>query len=180
MATEPKTYTMNPFTKATLDATKKAWDLQLKKHQEDLLSWEWQRVLEDAASKIDYSKGDQFAYGIFEDGCDTAEAIVLLVYRKEAKKWLKLLELNLSPSVDLSFSDQTLDIQQLSSIFGAAVIGTIRLTGTAHPTKVTKLYGRSGTLLSFLKGVGAYIEREAQIKGLRVSIQGRWLVFQYE
>lgn len=50
-------------------------------------------------------------------------------------------------------------------------------TNTAHPSKVTKLYGRSGTLLAFLKGVGTYIERNVDVPGLKVSFEGRWLVF---
>jgi len=177
---QSESYQLRQFTSASLAATRTMWQQQLKTHQKELLESEWERVLDHAGKHINYAVGDQFCYGVFKEGGHAAVAIVVLVYRKEACKWLKLLELNLCPAVDLSLTSHAVDFNKLSSIFAAAVFGTIQLTGTAHPTNVTKLYGRSGTLLAYLEGIQEYIQQSNTVPGLTVSIEGRWLVFEYE
>ncbi len=69
------------------------------------------------------------------------------------------------------------DIERINAIFVAAVVGTIALTSEAHPSRTTKLYGRSGTLRAFLKDFGAYFQEKGGIEGLEVAVEGRWLVF---
>lgn len=180
MANKPFAHELKKFDSTTIAATRAAWVKELAAHKTEVLAAPYQRILDWAAGHIDYAGNgkETFAYGIFAGEAHSADAIVELVYTKSGRKWLKLLDLNLCPSVDLSFTDQNVDIQQLSSIFAAGVTGTVQLTSTAHPAKVTKLYGRSGTLLAFLKGVGTYIEGNSNVPGLKVSMEGRWLVFQ--
>lgn len=170
-------YELRRFDATSFPSTKRVWEKQLIDNSGAVFASDYQRILDWAGECVgnDGIQGHSFAYGIFRGNSHHADAIVELVYTKPARKWLKLLNLHLCPSVDLSFHTQDIDIKQLSTIFAAAVVGTVRLTSTAHPTKVTKLYGRSGTLLSFLKGLGAYIENQ-NIPGLSVSIEGRWLV----
>lgn len=172
-------YELQKFDTAKYEATKKEWGRQLKAHKKDILAGEYERILAWTGDHMDYeaARGENFVYGIFRNGSDHAAAVVDLIYQKAASKWLKLMDLYLCPAVDLSFSSQDIDIQELTSIYGAAVLGTVELTSTAHPTKVTKLYGRSGTLLAFLKGIGAYIAEKADVPGFEVKVEGRWLVF---
>ncbi|MGH2509064.1 MAG: hypothetical protein ACRDHZ_16925, partial [Ktedonobacteraceae bacterium] len=158
-------HALHQFDPAKLAATEKEWRRQLQAHKKDILATEYERILGWTGKRIDYGKAasENFVYGIFENGSGHAVALVDMVYQKAAKKWLKLMDIFLCPAVDLSFATQNVDIQQLTSIYAAAVIGTIQLTSTAHPTKVTKLYGRSGTLLAFLKGVGTYIANNSNV-----------------
>lgn len=177
----PFTHELKKFDAKTLAATKAEWDRQIKKHSKEVLASEYQRILDWATTHIDYDGVGchTFAYGIFEKGSDHADAIVELIYLRTAKKWLKLLNLHLCPSADLAFSTEPIDLKTITTIFSVAVTGTVRLTSSVHPTKVVKLYGRSGTLLAFLKGVGAYIAADADLQkaGFSVTIEGRWLVF---
>lgn len=178
MAEPTATHELRQFTSASLTATRTAWDAQLRTHRKDLIASEYQRILDWAAGHIRYGGSQHtFAYGIFDKASSEAEAVAEVIYSKAGARWLKLLNLHLCPAVDLSFATQDVDIRRLTSIFAAAVVGAFELTSTSHPTKVLKLYGRSGTLLAFLKGVGTYIESNLKVTGIKVSIEGRWLVF---
>jgi len=160
-----------------LEATSNEWRSQFSRHKNQLIPSEYERILAWAAGCVDYEGPacESFAYGVYENGAGHAIAISEVVYSKSGRKWLKLLDLHLCPAVDLSFYNDELDIMGLSSIFAAAIVGTFHLT-KRHPTDTVKLYGRSGTLLTFLKGIGAYIERQGGLPGLKVGIEGRWLV----
>jgi hypothetical protein len=178
MADSTEILELRKFSATSLDATRTAWQRQLKTHSRDLIASEYQRILGWAGCHISYGAAqDTYAYGIFDKNSGEADAVAEVIYSKAGARWLKLLDLHLCPSVDLSFATQDIDIRRLTAIFTAAVIGSMRLTSTAHPTKVLKLYGRSGTLLAFLKGVGTYIESNIKVSGIKVSIEGRWLVF---
>lgn len=170
---------LQQFDTTKFDATEKEWRRQIQAHKKDVLATEYERILAWAGDHMDYGKGgsENFVYGIFQNGSGHAIAVVDMIYQRAARKWLKLMDLHLCPSMDLSFGTQAIDIQELSSIYAAAVVGTVQLTSTIYRTKVTKLYGRSGTLLAFLKGIGTYIANNAKVPGLEVNIEGRWLVF---
>lgn len=172
-------WSLDKFDSDRLSATRANWGSHLKRHKDQFLASEYQRILDWTEDHIDYqgNSKDTFAYGIFADSAKHADAIVEIIYAKSGKQWLKLLSLHLCPSAELSFETQSFDIAKVAGIFSAAVTGTVKLTSTAHPTKVTKLYGRSGTLLAFLQGLGSHIQANGGVKGLKVSLEGRWLVF---
>jgi hypothetical protein len=173
-------FRLKPFDANTWARTRAEWARQLSEHEGEIMASEWERILEWAGRCLNYGNATEatFAYGIFREGAEFAEAIVEIVYQRSAKKWLKLLNLYVCPSIDLTFA-QALDIKTLVPIYAAAVFGTVQLTSTAHPTRVSKLYGRSGTLLTFLSDVCAYIGQDADLValGVKVRIEGRWLVF---
>ena len=174
-------YELKPFDALTMAATRNAWEKELSNREGEVLPPRYERILDWAEGHIDYAAGriETLAYGIFGRSAHDADAIVELIYTKAGEKWLKLLDLHLSPSVDFAFSTQDVDIIRLNSIFAAGVDGTVRLTSTMHPSNVTKVYGRSGTLLSSLKEVGTFAE-SSPWPGLKVSIEGRWLVLRDE
>jgi hypothetical protein len=169
-------YRLDKFTSASFGKTKASWEAQLAANKGAVFKSEYLMILNYCSNCLDYAgnNGNSYTYGIFKGNNDEADALIELVYQKDGRKWLKLLNLHLCPTVDVSFQTQDIDISQVSAIFGAALAGTVYLTSTDHPTKVTKLYGRSGTLLSFLKGIGAYIQ--ANVPAISVSVEGRWLV----
>jgi hypothetical protein len=169
-------YRLDKFTSVSFGKTKASWEAQLAANKEAVFSSEYLMILDYCSKCLDYAgnNGNSYTYGIFKDNNDEADALIEIVYQKEGRKWLKLLNLHLCPAVDVSFQTQNVNIAQISAIFSAALAGTVYLTSTDHPTNVTKLYGRSGTLLSFLKGIGAYIQ--ANVPTISVSVEGRWLV----
>jgi hypothetical protein len=169
-------YRLNQFTADSFAKTKSGWEAQLASNKNAVFFSEFTMILDYCSKCLDYGghSGNSYAYGIFKDGSEITDAIIELVYQKDGRKWLKLLNLHLCPEVDLSFSTQDVDLTQITAIFSASVVGTVYLTSTDHPTKVTKLYGRSGTLLSFLKGLAGHIQ--ANVPEIAVSIDGRWLV----
>lgn len=181
MAKTPITHELKAFDAKSLDATAVAWRKELAKHRVEMMPSLHEGKLAWAASHMNYAAadGEALAYGIFADGDPHALAIVDIVYTKTGQKWLKMLDLTLSPSLDLAFNAESADFSQIYHVFTAAMVGAVRLTKTRHPAKVTKLYGRSGTLLAFLKGFGAYMKQKGHGHNLvfTVSIEGRWLVF---
>ena len=112
----------------SLKQTEIGWDKQLKKHSKELLASEFERILEFAKAHAVYTgnPGASYAYGIFAVGEDEAIAIAELIYQRSAGKWLKLLNLHVCPAVDIAFSSQSVDIRELSHIFGAAILGTVK------------------------------------------------------
>jgi hypothetical protein len=174
-------YELKPFTNDTMAATRNAWGKEVCAREGEILSTQYERILQWAEDHIDYSgeKSQTFAYGIFGRSAHDADAIVELIYTKSGAKWMKLLDVHLSPSVDFAFAPQEVDLKRLMSIFAAGMDGTVHLASTVHPSNVTKMYGRSGTLLEFLKEVGTVKDNSA-LPGLKVSIEGRWLVFRDE
>lgn len=174
-------YELKPFDDASLKATVAGWKKELSKHQTELMPSLHEGKLVWIQTHMNYQEpnGDSLAYGIFSHGSSQASAIVDIVYTKTGQKWLKMLDLTLSPSLDLAFNADAFDFHTISGVYAATIVGAIRLTETAHPSKITKLYGRSGTSLAFFKGFGAYMEQGSHGKNLtlKVSMEGRWLVF---
>jgi len=168
-----------PFNKVKLVATRKSWEHQLASHADDVVASAYLRVLDWTEAHTDYTceNGNGIAYGIFESSHHAALAIVQIAYTKSGKKWLKVLDLDLSPALDVAFFEDKLNFDQIGGIFAEAILGSIKLTKTAHPAKVTKLYGRSSSALAFFKGFGAAFEKFGGESGMDVSIEGRWLVF---
>jgi alpha-N-acetylglucosamine transferase len=179
VVTKKLEYELRKFTSPTLGDTQKEWDRQIAKDPDEILRSQYDRIFSWAAGHIDYGNHqlDTFAYGLFHDGKHQADAIVEVSYAKAGRKWLKMLDLHLSPELDAAFYDQTVDLSRMSQLFTAAIFGVLHLTDTAHRADTVKLYGRSGTLLSFLKGVATYINDRSKTPGLTVAIEGRWLVF---
>ncbi len=97
-------YELKQFTRGTFAATRTAWLQEVTQHRDELLSLDYERFLGWADMRIDYDAADQgsFCYGIFAEDSSTAVAIVDVGYAAKAQRWLKLLDIHLSPAVDLS------------------------------------------------------------------------------
>jgi hypothetical protein len=169
---------LRPFSLQSLETTKVEWLAQLKRHQGEIVRSPYEQAFAWATDRIDYAKNDneQFYYGLFNRKTQRCDAIADLTYTKRARKWLKMVDLMLSPDLDITFYDKTADRQRFADLFTAAVLGVVKLTGSAHPSRTVKIYGRSPTLLKFLKGLEVSIKRQGNPDGTEVSIEGRWFV----
>lgn len=166
------------FDADSLGETRKAWLGQVGKHSEHLSEIEFEKTLDWAAAHLDYDNGEEgLAYGIFSKNGKVAHAVIEVVYAKPGTKWLKMLNLTLSPALFLGFvTDGGIDREALTAVYTAAVAGTLKLAGK-HPSKTVKLYGRSGSLFTFLQGLAEYLKEHAPVQDVTVAVEGRWLVF---
>lgn len=177
MAEVAISYRLLPFDRQLLANTSNSWNRQLEKHEGAVFPAPYRRMLAFAEGHCKYDGvPEAFAYGLFYKEDKHADAILEVCYTRSGRKWLKLLDLTMSPEIDSGFATQSIDIHRLTHLYSAAIIGVVSLTATSHPAKTVKLYARSGTLLAFFRGVGAYIEQQGD-SGLRASIEDRWLVF---
>lgn len=167
------------FDADTLRETRDDWVAQVEKHPTQLSVTEFEKTLDWAAAHMDYQNGeDGLAYGVFRKNAKSADAIIEVVYTKSGNKWLKMLNLTLCPDCIAGFivPGLAIDRERLASVYTGAIAGTLKLTGV-HPSKTVKLYGRSGSLFSFLQGIADYITKHSKMNGVSVSVDGRWLVF---
>lgn len=167
-------FELRPFSRKSLEETRAKWEKQLKSHQGEVMPTEYTRLLDWAARNMAYETGETFAYGVFPRGEAAAVAIAEILYTRAQRKWLKFLNLTLSPEYDVGLASDAPDLIAIGHVFAAAISGTVGLT-RVHKSRVTKLYGRSGTMLSFLKGLSAHLQAN-QIEGVEVTVEGRWLV----
>ncbi len=178
MATKTKRdYDLLQIDAETLTATRAVWLKQIDNdpklaHRPDI-----EGKLDWVEKHLEYTKGPEFAYGVFDKGAGHADAIVDVVYQKDAgKKWLKAMGVTLAPKENRFFGEGPQDFENMVEIYSAAIFGVLKLT-KVHQTKVTKLYGRSATLLAFLEAMAATLKTRGGLKNVSVKMESRWLVF---
>ncbi len=107
-------------------------------------------------------------------------AIVEFVLSKNGSSvWVKMLDMYLSPKIELE-ADTEANTKKRLDIFRAALIGIFGLTKVIKKADTVKVYGRTDALVMFLRGMHdsiSVITTLGTIKGIEVSIEGRWLVF---
>jgi hypothetical protein len=173
MARKKTLFELRPFDNESFAATVERWqgktNMGFPADIEMSLSW--------ADAHRDYaSPSGDFSYGIFGSNSEGAAAITTLVYRKDGRRWLKMLDLRLSPELDASLNDGGEYLSEIASIFTEAIAGTLRLTAV-HKSDTVKLYARSSGLLSFFKGLTAHLQSANSADKLTTTIEGRWMVF---
>ncbi|WAG21033.1 hypothetical protein DX980_18360 [Burkholderia gladioli] len=171
-------YALKQFTEASIEATQGAWRNFMDEN--NMFDLEYMRAANGARGQMDYSKtsDNEYAYGIFLDDSEVADAIVSILHQRRGGPdvgWLKMLQLDLSPTFDESLVATDLaKFRQVIRIYLAAIGGTVTLQ-SVHRAKVTKLYGRTSHLLSVFTSVANELQQE--LSGLAaVAMEGRWLV----
>lgn len=113
-----------------------------------------------------------------EDGA--CHALVQIVQSKRGSEvWIKVLDIFLAPSIDLAPDDES-NTQLRLKVFREALKGIFGLTAASRLADTIKVYGRTDALVTFLRGMHDSFSVMASlgtIKGIEVSIEGRWLVF---
>lgn len=118
-------------------------------------------------------------YGILDDN-NTVWALVEIVQsRKGASVWIKMLDITMSPEIETQPDNEGTTTKRLE-VFTSALTGIFQLTKTIRRADTVKVYGRTEALVSFLRGMHdsfSVITSLGTISGIRVEIEGRWLVF---
>lgn len=165
-------YELREFTKESLEKTEKAWLGELKKSP-DVFPGDVDRMF--AFAKQDFDGRNDKAYGVFADGANIADSIVQIVVTKEGRKFAKMLDCFIRPSIyekaEVNFDDSAME--KVVDIYLASIIGTLRIGGH-HKANAIKVYGRTRALLTVLTIVAKHLKEEAA--GAKTSIEGRWLV----
>lgn len=118
-------------------------------------------------------------YGVVDES-DFVWALVELVQsRKGQSVWIKMMDIFLSPQIDILPDNEDSTSKRLE-IFTSALVGIFMLTKTIRRADTVKVYGRTDALVAFLKGMHdsfSVITSLGTLKGINVGIEGRWLVF---
>ena len=107
-------------------------------------------------------------------------AIVEIVQSKNGSSvWVKMLNLYLSPKIEATLDNETNTKKRLE-VFRAALVGIFELTKWIKKADTVKVFGRTDALVTFLRGMHdsfSVLTTLGTIKGIDVSVEGRWLVF---
>lgn len=170
-------YKLKKLDKNSVDATEKKWVAQAGKYPSVFFPTEIEKdfywIRHMVEGKIDNGR---IQYGMFKGSAKSADATVELVHTKKNANnaWLKMLEIDFSP--ELTAKAQAGDPEAVAtvvSMYGDAVLGCIKLSGSEHKADTLKLYGRSDALLKYY----AYHVDVYKMKDVETTLEGRWLVF---
>lgn len=113
-------------------------------------------------------------------GDGDCKALVQIVQSKRGKDvWVKMLDIFLSPDIERAPDDEA-NTQLRLSVFRESLKGIFVLTAKLRGVDTVKVYGRTDALVTFLRGMHdsfSVIASLGTLKGIEVSIEGRWLVF---
>ena len=161
---------LREFTGESLAKTEKAWLADLKKSP-DVFPGDVDRMF--AFAKQDFEGKNDRAYGVFENGANVADSIVQIVVTKEGKKFAKMLDCFVRPSIHekaaVNFDDAAME--KVIDVYLTSIIGTLRIGGD-HKANAIKVYGRTDTLLMVLTMVAKHLKKHES----KTSVEGRWLV----
>lgn len=119
-------------------------------------------------------------YAFIDDSDGKCHALVQLVQsRRGAATWVKMLDIFLSPAIEQAPDDEP-STQMRLKVFSEVLKGIFKLTASIRLADTVKVYGRTDALVTFLRGMHdsfSVIASLGTLKGIEVSIEGRWLVF---
>ena len=124
-------------------------------------------------------KDNKSVYFSVEDDNKTHALVEVIQSKKGKEVWIKMMDITLCPELEFSTQDDSNTAERLK-VFVTALIGIFNLTKGVTLANTVKVYGRTELLLTFLRGMHDSIKAVTElgtIKGIDVSIEGRWLVF---
>lgn len=160
------------------------WAGLLKKHDHPVYEAEYRQIFDliESTGCWDGIKDcvNRPIYNCVIDSHGEEWAIVEVVKsRNGASVWIKMLNMYLSPKIELENDTETNTKKRLA-VFHAALVGIFELTKGIQGADTVKVFGRTDALITFLRGMHdsySVITTLGTIKGIQVSIEGRWLVF---
>jgi hypothetical protein len=136
------------------------------------------RVVKDYLGGADDAQHRSLAYGVFNPGSHVAAGVCSLVLSDRGVangKWLKLLDVRISPEASALLSEDDVDAAQcVVHVYKAAVNGAFEAR-LDHEADTLKLYGRNDSQLQFLTVLLAVI-RDDDSSNIAAKRAGRWLV----
>jgi hypothetical protein len=175
---------LESFDSERLEEIKTSWLSSLPNNDHDVYEAEYSQLFD--IIRIGKSWGEldnRFNTPIYQaivDGNKKVWAIVHIVQsRHGSATWIKLMDIYISPEIDIN-KDTESNTKKRLDVFIAALLGIFSLTKNMASIDTFKIYGRTDSLVAFLRGMHdgfSTIDTIGTIKGIKVSIEGRWLVF---
>lgn len=170
-------YELRAFSSALLEETKTIWLTDLEK-SENVFPPDFHRVLLSTSQNMNYELRTVLqTYGLFEDGSNVADALVDIQHSPTNKKMVKMLKCVLRPSIHEVYENPDFDsLRKITSIFLAAVFGTIDVGMAGDNLDEIRLYGRHSMLLSLLKIVEETLKKTAYSSVYNIDLKKNWLI----
>lgn len=134
--------------------------------------------LEEAWGELN-ERGNRSVYQAIADSEKTWAIVHLVQSQKGSSSWIKLMDIYMSPDIDAK-PDSEYSTKKRLQVFVAALVGIFSISSAANNADTIKVYGRTDALIAFLRGMHdrlSTMETIGTIKGINVSLEGRWLVF---
>lgn len=143
----------------------------------DLPSFEAEKIFSYARDHIDYDnkESSSFSYAIYSDDAKECLAVVDIIVSNNnpQRKYIKMLTVDMSPRLmNIIFSEQMENIDEISAVYLKAIKGTVLLT-LSHKADIIKLYGRSLPIRLLLKSLESSINAENSFN-VSTAWEGHW------
>lgn len=160
------------------------WLSEIDSEEHEVFSAEYQQLFNMILASSAYGELGQryntpIFFGVIGKSNECYALIELVQSRKGASVWVKMMDVYLCPLLELADDTEETTIKRLDA-FKEALLGIFALTKTVSGADTVKVYGRTDAILSFLRGMHSafsVFNSLGTIKGIQVSIEGRWLVF---
>lgn len=167
-----------------LGAVQKSWIDLLKKEHHPVFLAEYKQLFEVIQSTGCWEKLtnclNKPIYNCIIDKSNEVWAIIEIVQTKNGTAtWIKMLDIHLSPKIETEPDNET-NTRKRHEVFRTALKGIFLLTKEIQKADTVKVYGRTDALITFLRGMHdsfSVFTSLGTIKGIEVTIEGRWLVF---
>lgn len=171
------------FTLETYRATLEKWTHEAEQHEcfpdEVMRKLKW--IEESFSLENGRNPNRQIAYGVFQNGESIAICVCDLVLSDRGQlvgRWLKLLNVTLSPEIDVLMQCEDLGaVQTAVQAYKAATLGAFEAR-LEHDADTLKLYGRNDELLKFQMTLLAVLQESEKLT-IKASKEGRWLVLKH-
>jgi hypothetical protein len=168
-------YYLKLLTPEIFETTKASWIRQIQEAGEKIFANHYYRIL-DWGNKFVNGDCDEntYAYALIdEDKPGVARAILDITHARKNSysPWLKVLAINVEPSLDVSCEP---DLRMLSRIASKSITEALGLTFEDHLSSQLKVYCTEPFSLDFVEGVCASID--GFVDGVIFSTHSNWLV----
>ncbi|MCX7109483.1 MAG: hypothetical protein NTX45_04990 [Proteobacteria bacterium] len=178
-----KNFQLDELTEEKLELVKNAWLGLIPEDNHELFRAECSQLFDVISFGKSWGDlGDRLNVPIYQsvkDGDDVWALVQIVQSKVGTATWVKLMDIHLSPAIDV-FPDTECNTENRLKVFIAALLGILSLAKRARRADTFKVFGRTEALVTFLQGmhdVLSTITTIGTIKGVDVSIEGRWLVF---
>lgn len=173
-----------PLDKTNLNAIRTSWLQMLNGEEHEVFLADYEQIFNtieatDGIGELDGILNKTIHYAHFDESGSCHALVQLVQSRRGSATWVKMLDIFLSPQIEQAPDDEP-STQMRLKVFSEVLKGIFQLTATIRLADTVKVYGRTDALVTFLRGMHdsfSVIASLGTLKGIEVTIEGRWLVF---
>ena len=158
------------------DCIKQEWGDQIERLGDRLNVSYYNMLIEhlDKHSKLP-AKADERLYVVADNNNVLAFLSIVHAMPKSKDSWLKVLDVNICPSLDAG-NDTPEKASLLLQVVTFAVLNSLKLTFQHHSTSIIKFYIKSNVVLNFCDILAEKLQQE--IEELTVNKYSNWIEFE--